>query len=72
MSGSFDILKYQIKLLKKEIETYKKNFETQIERADEWMLLYMEVEKENQELKKLVKNKNKGNKWISLMFMMNT
>tara|TARA_R110002020_G_scaffold412887_1_gene622440 strand:+ start:236 stop:424 length:189 start_codon:yes stop_codon:yes gene_type:complete len=62
MSGSFDILKYQIKLLKKEIETYKKNFETQIERADEWMLLYMEVEKENQELKKLVKNKNKGNK----------
>ena len=62
MSWSFDILKYQIKLLKKEIETYKKNFETQIERADEWMLLYMEVEKENQELKKLVKNKGKGNK----------
>ena len=68
MNGSFDILKNQIRFLNKEIETYKNNFEAQIERADNWMALYMEEEKENQELikvvRKLVKEQSKFNNYL--------
>ena len=68
MNGSFDILKNQIRLLNKEIEIYKNNFEAQIERADNWMALYMQEEKENQELikvvRKLVKEQSKFNNYL--------
>ena len=68
MNGSFDILKNQIRFLNKEIETYKNNFEAQIERADNWMALYMQEEKENQELikvvRKLVKEQSKFNNYL--------
>jgi|TARA_R110002124_G_scaffold155115_2_gene322270 hypothetical protein len=62
MAGSFDILKNQIRLLNKEIEIYKNNFETQIERADNWMALYMQEEKENQELLKVIRKLVKAQK----------
>tara|TARA_R110000823_G_scaffold217544_1_gene346877 strand:+ start:803 stop:1006 length:204 start_codon:yes stop_codon:yes gene_type:complete len=62
MAGSFDILKNQIRLLNKEIETYKNNFEAQIERADNWMALYMQEEKENQELLKVIRKLVKAQK----------
>ena len=42
MNGSFDILKEEIKKMKKEVEFYKKRFEVQQDRSDEWMVLYME------------------------------
>ena len=68
MNGSFDILKNQIRFLNKEIEIYKNNFEAQIERADNWMALYMQEEKENQELikvvRKLVKEQSKFNNYL--------
>ena len=62
MAGSFDILKNQIRFLNKEIETYKNNFEAQIERADNWMALYMQEEKENQELLKVIRKLVKAQK----------
>jgi len=62
MAGSFDILKNQIRLLNKEIEIYKNNFEAQIERADNWMALYMQEEKENQELLKVIRKLVKAQK----------
>ena len=62
MAGSFDILKNQIRLLNKEIEIYKNNFETHIERADNWMALYMQEEKENQELLKVIRKLVKAQK----------
>jgi len=55
MSGSLDILKEEIKKLRKEVELYKKRFEVQQDRADEWMVLHMEIEKENKRLKELIK-----------------
>ena len=57
MSGAFDILKEQIVMLIREIETYKINFNQQIERADGWMELYMKIKEENEELKELLKSK---------------
>ena len=44
-------------MLLKEIETHKSNFNQQIERADGWMEMYMEIEKENKKLKELLKSK---------------
>jgi|TARA_B100000029_G_C16918722_1_gene720526 hypothetical protein len=60
MNGSFDILKEEIKRMKKEVEFYKKRFEVQQDRSDEWMVLYMELEKENEKLKELIKPKKKS------------
>ena len=60
MNGSFDILKEEIKKMKKEVEFYKKRFEVQQDRSDEWMVLYMELEKENEKLKELIKPKKKS------------
>ena len=60
MSGSYDILKKRIKDLIEEVATYKKNFEVQQDRADEWMTLYMEIENENKRLKELIKPKKKS------------
>ena len=60
MNGSFDILKEEIKRMKKEVEFYKKRFEVQQDRSDEWMVLYMELEKENKKLKELIKPKKKS------------
>jgi len=60
MNGSYDILKKRIKDLIEEVATYKKNFEVQQDRADEWMTLYMEIENENKRLKELIKPKKKS------------
>ena len=60
MNGSYDILKKRIKDLIEEVATYKKNFEVQQDRADEWMTLYMELENENKRLKELIKPKKKS------------
>tara|TARA_R100000315_G_C5229622_1_gene140578 strand:+ start:1030 stop:1185 length:156 start_codon:yes stop_codon:yes gene_type:complete len=46
--------------MKKEVEFYKKRFEVQQDRSDEWMVLYMELEKENEKLKELIKPKKKS------------
>ena len=64
MSGSYDILKKRIKDLIEEVATYKKNFEVQQDRADEWMTLYMEIENENKRLKELIKPKKTLTKLI--------
>tara|TARA_R100000656_G_scaffold89251_1_gene65084 strand:- start:1713 stop:1907 length:195 start_codon:yes stop_codon:yes gene_type:complete len=60
MNGSYDILKERIRELIEEVATYKKNFEVQQDRADEWMTLYMELENENKRLKELIKPKKKS------------
>tara|TARA_R110000824_G_scaffold161301_3_gene336555 strand:- start:1743 stop:1922 length:180 start_codon:yes stop_codon:yes gene_type:complete len=59
MNGSNHALNSLIKELRDRVKDLEKKVEAQEDRADEWMMLYMELEKENQELRKLVKAQKK-------------
>tara|TARA_R110002020_G_scaffold23348_1_gene77785 strand:+ start:465 stop:659 length:195 start_codon:yes stop_codon:yes gene_type:complete len=61
MNGSNHALKSLIKELRDRVEDLEKKIGVQEDRADEWMTLYMELENENKELKKLIKPKKKPN-----------
>ena len=60
MNGSNHALNSLIKELKGRVKDLEKRVEVQQDRSDEWMVLYMELEKENKKLKELIKPKKKS------------